>query len=325
MATDLSVDVNRFAPELSREEYDADKTRVRSTSLKFILSPQGPAAYYWNAMNPDPDAEPTAAMCLGTAVHEVMLDGKPLSDVFVVPRDGKGKVMRRDPRMKEYQDFVAAHPGVMIVSESEEAKIKGMIGGIARSKEVMTYLHSHSFQEQTILWTHKPTGILAKARLDLLSVAAPHSIVDLKTTMTETEWDFTKQFHKLKYAFSLAFYERARNAVLGDAACRGSEIRIITVHSKYPYWCYIREPDEEFMLQGHRMVDEAFARLAACRAEHERLIMSGGDELEAWPDDEADNQGSVMAMAEWMDDSDKKRNDGRSRNLAEGGGYVDDE
>ncbi len=289
-----SAVVNDFAPLMSREEYDADTAYVRSTSLKYFLEPQGPAAYYWHCMTPDPDRETSVAMALGTIVHLILLDGKPESSVFAVPP------MRRDRRTKDYQAWLLANPGVIPLSDTEAKTVRGMVAGVARNKQAIAYLvGQHSFQEQTILWTHQKTGILAKARLDMLGMVAPHDIVDLKSTQSTCEWAFVKDFDKFKYWFSLAFYEQARDAVIGRKASRGSKVSIIAVSSKHPHWCYIHEVSDQFMFMGHKAVNEAFARLALCRQDQLLCIQQGRDISEAYPDDEAVNQG-VLVPADYM-------------------------
>lgn len=290
---------NRFAPEMTREEYDADKSRVRSTSLKWMTEPNGPAAFYWNTMNPDPNAELSSSMALGTIVHEIVLDGKAEKDVFVVCP------CRRDLRTQAYRDFLKANPGKEILTEAQARDVRGMVKSIYRNKDVLDFLINGSFQEQTILWTHRRSGMPAKARLDMVGQYSPHVIVDLKTTRAANQWAFVKDFVKLRYAFSLAFYEQALRAVLpkGDIV---DLPRIVAVYSKYPYYCYVYQVTNELMFEGHKAVDAAFARLAQCKKDFHAGLGAGlGVEeagLLAFPDDEAENNHTILVEAPWQTD-----------------------
>src|SRR5690348_7024815 len=69
----------------TREQYDADTTRVRSTSMKSLVAPQGPRAYWLKhgtqvrAREPEPGDEYSpkiTPLVLGSLFHELILDGK---------------------------------------------------------------------------------------------------------------------------------------------------------------------------------------------------------------------------------------------------------
>ena len=78
----------------SREEYDADQSRVRSTNLKKILSGQGPAKYHTDVMCRGnrakyDDDDQSRAMVLGGLLHEWVLEDKRLWFVTSTRRNTK--------------------------------------------------------------------------------------------------------------------------------------------------------------------------------------------------------------------------------------------
>ena len=259
----------------TREEYDSDRNRLRSTALKSLLKPQGPRAYWWDVLANIKPAD-TKAVRLGSLVHEYLLDGI----VKWVAYDGV-----RNHTHSAYKQFMADNPGKVILSRTEERELLGMIDGVARNKRAMEMIVG-GFPEEIFLWNHS-TGLQCKSRIDIYDAAF---IADIKTTRAETEEQFIREIYKHRYEVSAAFYEQARNFEVGRRIL--APFYFITICNKPPHYTYVMELGDGLLTAGHRQVDRACHTLAECMDNYRTAIEQGGDLISCWPDWEEERQGT---------------------------------
>jgi hypothetical protein len=260
----------------TREEYDSDRTRLRSTALKSLLKPQGPRAYWWDVVANVKPIGGSKAVRLGNLIHEYLLDGI----VTWVVYDGI-----RNHTHSAYKTFLAANPGKVVLSKTEESELMGMIDGVARNKRALEMI-TGGFPEEIILWDHK-TGIPCKSRLDIYDAAF---IADIKTTRAETEEQFIREIYKFRYEVSAAFYEQARDFEVGRRI--RAPFYFITICNQPPHYTYVLELGDGLLNAGHRQVDQACATLKECKDNYLQAMENGTDIMAAWPDWEELRQGT---------------------------------
>jgi hypothetical protein len=132
----------------------------------------------------------------GSLMHAIVLEPETVAERFACYRDGK-----RDKRTKAYQEFLAAHEGKSILSESEWESAAGAAAAVLADPIAGPYL-SGGVAEQTIMWTEPTTGRRCKARIDL---SGAH-LVDLKSTAYIEPRRFGQQAARLSYHAQLAWY-----------------------------------------------------------------------------------------------------------------------
>lgn len=287
----------------TKAEYDADKTRERSTQLKAIVSERGPREYYFTAIAPRPEDEGKSKneliqetvddKVLGQLLHEMILEGEK-NWTTCDERVGTNK----------WKDAVNENPGKWVIKSADEQKLYGWQDGLMRNPQVREALERESFSEHVILFDFDVysdqgvTEIPSKASIDKLYLNG--AVADIKTTRAKTRREFERQMEDLLYHFSSAFYERARNSLKGFHGFDAPFYHIV-VQKHWPYHAYMWEVERStWMAMGHARVETAFHRLAKCKAEHERLLAEGGDVLNAWPDFEDDP--SPLAAPPWVMD-----------------------
>lgn len=274
----------------SHEEYNAYPA-IRSTALKTIMSAQGPRAYYLENVNPPPDVDrafdkneniqpKVDDFVLGILLHEYALEGK---QNWFVTRHTRGS--------KAWLDDLDEHDHQWALTQTNDAKIRAWRDAMMRNHSVRKLVEDGSFQEQSFVFD-TPLAIKGKARVDLFSFDG--SIWDLKSTRHHDRKSFDRQIVDLRYDFSAAFYEKARNSV---PEFRGMQapFRHIVLCKSHPYYCYIWELDRSYLRVGHRDVELAFQRLAECQ----KREAEGMDPMQAWPDLLERNQDDSIAAPEW--------------------------
>lgn len=236
----------------SRDEYEAETERMRSTRLKAFIA--DPEIYYGQYVAKTLPVKPTTdAMLLGIALHSLVFDGRKDWVVF----EGNKK---RDKKL--WAEFKAEHEGTLILKKDEETVLLAMALRLAEHDVAAPLLRNDGYTERTILWTHEATGIQCKARLDRLRYDG--TIVDLKKVGDPTEEFFARQaFMQFRYDISAAFYIQSRNAVLGEI---DAPYVLITICDKPETGHPIRvwEMPELAINIGHDEVRRGLRRYAQC-------------------------------------------------------------
>lgn len=236
----------------SRDEYEAETDRMRSTRLKsFITDSEIFDGQYVSKTLPV--KPPSQVMLEGIALHGLVFDGVKEWKVFV-----GNKVRDR----KLWAEFKAEHEGSLILTPDEESVLLKMAERLAAHDVAAPLLNTDGYNEHTILWTHEATGVQCKARLDRLRYDG--TIVDLKKVGDPSEDFFMRQaYMAFRYDISAAFYIQARNAVLGEL---DAPYKLITICDKPETGHSIRvwEMPVEAINIGHDEVHRGLRRYAQC-------------------------------------------------------------
>lgn len=188
---------------------------IDQSQLKQFL--KNPADWAYHRLNDD--HKPTDAMKFGTAFHAYLLG---TSDVVSLP---EGESFRSKDNQKWCDEQREA--GNIIVSYNDMQLLKRMKEGIEQTSLMPEYpdymeIIEQGTKEQCIEWKDRQTGLMLKAKPDLIPVGTDY-LVDLKTAQKADAESFAKEVINYGYHIQTVFYRAAVAACKPDAFDRGSK------------------------------------------------------------------------------------------------------
>ena len=188
---------------------------IDQSQLKQFL--KNPADWAYHSLNDD--HKPTDAMKFGTAFHAYLLG---TSDVVSLP---EGESFRSKDNQKWRDEQLEA--GNIIVSYNDMQLLKRMKEGIEQTSLMPEYpdymeIIEQGTKEQCIEWKDRQTGLMLKAKPDLIPVGTDY-LVDLKTAQKADAESFAKEVINYGYHIQTVFYRAAVAACKPDAFDRGSK------------------------------------------------------------------------------------------------------
>ena len=188
---------------------------IYQSQLKQFL--KNPADWAYHRLNDD--HKPTDAMKFGTAFHAYLLG---TSDVVSLP---EGESFRSKDNQKWRADQLEA--GNIIVSYNDMQLLKRMKEGIEQTSLMPEYpdymeIIEQGTKEQCIEWKDRQTGLMLKAKPDLIPAGTDY-LVDLKTAQKADAESFAKEVINYGYHIQTVFYRAAVAACKPDAFDRGSK------------------------------------------------------------------------------------------------------
>lgn len=188
---------------------------IDQSQLKQFL--KNPADWAYHRLNDD--HKPTDAMKFGTAFHAYLLG---TSDVVSLP---EGESFRSKDNQKWRDEQLEA--GNIIVSYNDMQLLKRMKESIEQTSLMPEYpdymeIIEQGTKEQCIEWKDRQTGLMLKAKPDLIPVGTDY-LVDLKTAQKADAESFAKEVINYGYHIQTVFYRAAVAACKPDAFDRGSK------------------------------------------------------------------------------------------------------
>lgn len=188
---------------------------IDQSQLKQFL--KNPADWAYHRLNDD--HKPTDAMKFGTAFHAYLLG---TSDVVSLP---EGETFRSKDNKKWRDEQLEA--GNIIVSYNDMQLLKRMKEGIEQTSLMPEYpdymeIIEQGTKEQCIEWKDRQTGLMLKAKPDLIPAGTDY-LVDLKTAQKADAESFAKEVINYGYHIQTVFYRAAVAACKPDAFDRGSK------------------------------------------------------------------------------------------------------
>ena len=188
---------------------------IDQSQLKQFL--KNPADWAYHRLNDD--HKPTDPMKFGTAFHAYLLG---TSDVVSLP---EGESFRSKDNQKWRADQLEA--GNIIVSYNDMQLLKRMKEGIEQTSLMPEYpdymeIIEQGTKEQCIEWKDRQTGLMLKAKPDLIPAGTDY-LVDLKTAQKADAESFAKEVINYGYHIQTVFYRAAVAACKPDAFDRGSK------------------------------------------------------------------------------------------------------
>jgi hypothetical protein len=180
---------------ISNEEYHSSEGISRSGLMLFKKS----AKHYWNRyLNPNrkPEKE-TYAKKFGNAMHVSILEHDLFKDNYVI----LPKIDRRTKIGKEqWAEWEKKNADKEIISIDDYEKILEITQSI-RDDDYAANLIDNAEYEQSIYWEDEETGILCKARPDIMH---DNIICDLKSTADASEFSFMNSAYRYGYHIQAA-------------------------------------------------------------------------------------------------------------------------
>jgi len=189
-----------------------DKPELSSSQVADFLD--DPICFYRRHILKDwPKKQPTPTMEFGTAVHKMIEQGEFES----LAKDIPAHVLNADGHCKgkAWTDWKEANPAATYVKPGEINALASIFAGLCANKHCRKWMAEPSKNKEfEILWTHKPTGIACKSRIDLLTDSG--LIVDWKTTVDCEPRKFQRSICDFNYDIRLAFYRLAVETLTGN-------------------------------------------------------------------------------------------------------------
>lgn len=265
----------------SNAEYHADTKSISHSALEVFR--ESPELYYGRYLDGRWPYPRSAAMDLGTVVHTVLLEGKPLDDVasmipcFALSKDG-------EKRGKCWTDFKAEHEGEILLKQDEWHAVNFMVQAVREHPRAKAILDMPGEREYSIVWEDKPTGLLLKCRVDIYTAAI---IGDLKTSRDVRPKNFASAVANMGYHRQVAMYQDGVEALTGDKL----PFVFITVRNSPPYTCEVFDLDESAVELGRQQNRKLLEGLAECRDSGDWHSDTWGDittlSLPGWARDDA--------------------------------------
>lgn len=231
---------------------------LSSSEAKKLAGPLAtcPARMWYERQNPDTGTTP--AMLFGTLVHEILLQGGPVT-VSVMPEDlsamsGNTKVVKewkaeqinagRD--VVKYGDYLAAQNIVDALNEVPICKA----------------LFSNGKPEQSLFWQDPETGVWCRVRLDWLPAQGPF-YSDLKSAASIGEDDVRKAMFNFGYFQQAAWYMDGIKAL---GLCDNPAFLFVFAEKEMPYLTRVIQPTPTAVEWGRILNRKALRTFADCLA-----------------------------------------------------------
>jgi hypothetical protein len=149
------------------------------------------------------------------------------------------------------------YSGKVVLTTDEYRRVKGVHDAVWAHDGARQILQNATDTELSILWKDNETGLLNKARLDILCREIG-VLPDLKTTRSLK--DFQRDAYKMAYHIQLAHYFRGA-MVAGIAADVPS---VVAVENDEPFDVTVFEPTARFMDFGRRDMEATLRTIQTC-------------------------------------------------------------
>lgn len=227
--------------DVQNDEYHAHHACVSHSMLEvFRTSPLTYAARFVYGTMSAP--APTESMCLGTALHALVLEPDRFDEIVIVSpavdrrtKDGKA----------QWSEFQSICNGRVVISEEQNRTITKMAKSILAHPEASKLIKRAEYREQAFRWVNDGTGIWCKCKPDLLWWAGS-VIGDLKTAADPTPSAWSRQAASLGYFRQNAAYRSGIESVSG----RDPQFLHIVVGSAPPFETCCYYMDQEVVDHG---------------------------------------------------------------------------
>lgn len=225
-----------------------------SSDLKQLL--RSPAHYLAAKLTP---TEPTPEMLRGSLIHTLILEPDKFDAEYVV---GEFKIRRG----KEYDKLVADNAGKVAISCDELADAQAVVTAFHAqcldNPELMK-LFTGGIRENSVYWEDKDTGILCKARPDIIT--SDSVIVDLKTARDASFDAFQRAVVDYQYHVSAAHYLDGVGEIHGKYP---TEFILVVIETKEPYPVAIYRLAQKAIDFGEAQVKKALERYSLAVTEN---------------------------------------------------------
>jgi hypothetical protein len=241
-------------PDLTAEEYHADRGSLSSSGARRLLAPSCPARFRYEQDHPQPHRR---TFDIGTAAHRLVLgDGPEL--VAVDADDWRTKAARAE------RDEVYAAGGVPLLA-AEFDQVHAMADALRRHPIASAlFAPGTGRAEQSLFWRDERTGVMRRARLDWLRDPRDGRLLvpDYKTAHDASPEAIARAVDTYGYHQQGDWYTAGVRA-LGLDEGRGTAFLLVVQEKTAPYLVTVVELDAPAMRIGaakNRRAIETYAR-----------------------------------------------------------------
>lgn len=229
--------------------YDIDAI---SNSRCTTFHDHGPDGYYRQYIERSWERdEPTDAMRLGTAIHQVIVENELPDDVCrLIPSDVLSASGSRAGQ--KWKDFASEHCSKLLLKSNEYAEFMRIITNIYDNSYARRLLDMESYREYECCWHDETHGVDRKAKLDILT---PTCIVDLKIVNDVSPRGFARLAYDRGYHRQAAFYRDAVRAKTGETL----PFIFIAAMNAEPYSVACYDLGDSFIQMGAAQLDDAIS------------------------------------------------------------------
>ena len=255
MTTEVNTEVTLL--ELTNEEYHA-RPEWSSTQVKLI--PDEPWTFFKRHIEKDPAYQfnRTPSIKLGTAVHDIVLDGRPTK---LIP--GEALASDGSRRGNNWKAFQADNPGVVLCKADDP--ILHMVAAIREEPKARAWLDADGLTEQSMVYQDPVPGLGLRAQTDKLAYASGDAIViaDIKSTSKDPfdEREIAKQIVQFCYHRQAAWYWDAVD-LWGSPDLYVQAFVFVFVQNTPPFGCHVHEIPERAIELGRQQNKAAIGELS---------------------------------------------------------------
>lgn len=269
------ITVQRVVPEIGihdaipSEVYHRQWDAVNKSSLDWIIS-HSPRHCRYHRDNPRP---PTASMIIGSAFHTLILEPDRFDGLYQVAGQccgtikktgarcaNPGKVIRGDEWFCGVHDPGGDESAVEILTADQMAMLHAMREAVMRERAARELIEDRDgANEQSYVWKDPETGLLCKARHDMVRPSWD-ATGDLKTTDCASHDEFMRSIGKFGYHRQAAFYQDGAREL-------GKPFRhfaIIAVEKEPPYGVGLFRLMDDAIEGGRQQIRQAMRIYADC-------------------------------------------------------------
>lgn len=320
----------------TKEQYEADRSRIRASELKWFLRPQGPQAYYFQRLEDLKEREEGRLLSvspkvddrvMGNLFHELLLEGRvgwltfregrrelnnpkyldTLREAgWIVGEVPTGEVYKSsgkygkagDPKMRT----VISGAGRPVLLPDEEEDLYRWMDGVMRSEHCRRLLEAPRMPEQVIHWDHR-VGFACPESGDPITITIPcKAAIDIYQLSRMACLKTTRATNQKWYRGECRKYGYPLQAAFyvdGRASIPDlgeCEFLHLVMMKDNPYFSYVWVLSPAWIRLGRTDYRAALERWAICSYRENVL---GADPLNAWPDDLA-AQSPYLTPDDWM-------------------------
>lgn len=231
---------------------------VSSSALK--LMERSPLHFRYNYINPRKD---TSALSLGRMTHLAIFEPEAFKQYAVMPKfDGRTTVGKADKAK-----WISEHEGMLFVEQDEYNTAVELRDSVFSHPTAKRILEIPSEHELSIVWNDPITGVLCKGRIDRYTAfvykdgESEPVVIDLKTCQDARPKAFSRSIFEYKYYFSLAFYLRGLQTILGKTH---NKAVIIAVETPNPHGVNVQQLNNGWLYNGFQEIDKYLAEFKRC-------------------------------------------------------------
>ena len=228
--------------DLTNEQYHAHDA-ISSSDVKAVLMS---SVWHWRHQ----ERKETPAMQLGTAVHDLSLEGGANTVC--------GPETRRGNAWKEAQEEAGDK---LLLPEPEYRKAKAIADALRQDPVCTKQLdHPNALKEQSIFVQCPETGLQLKARPDCYNTA-DHVMADVKTTVDPSPDGFTRECYKYRYDVQGCFYSYVAELAGWDV----KHFIFLSVSTTAPYKAHMHSMSLEALALGRKDMMYALKKIAEAK------------------------------------------------------------